>query len=194
MIQQPVVGLRDALRVIGQFDKTLRREFTKDFRKAAQPIVDDAKRRVPTEPPLSGWERNWRGAPLWTGSRERTRIKTQVDTRRSKPRLGASLMNKQVVGAVAVVAGGGKGTGRVSQGRGLAIFDMAGRGNSDVTPQGRQMITGLNDKHGKASRAMWPAAEDKLPQVTNNAEQIVRHAVNEANRLLRANPTVRVRR
>jgi hypothetical protein len=47
------------------------------------------------------------------------------------------------------------------------------------------LINRLNAKQGKASRAMWPAAEETLNDVTQNCRPIVDRAVADANRALR---------
>ena len=184
MIQQPVTGLQDALRVINNFDKTLRRQFTRDFKQAVAPVVEAAQANVPTRAPLSGWERNWKGRPLWDGAKEDQRIKLKLNTRRTSNKLTARSIMYQTVGAVTVLA----------QGRGLAVFDMAGRRNRPTTPAGARLIDQLNGRFRSASRAMWPAADEALGEVTRNTRPIVDRAVADANRLLRANPTVRVRR
>jgi hypothetical protein len=46
------------------------------------------------------------------------------------------------------------------------------------------MVQNLNDRYRKASRAMWPAAEETLPEVTRNCVSIVKRAELEAQRIL----------
>jgi hypothetical protein len=45
-----------------------------------------------------------------------------------------------------------------------AVYDIAGRKTSGMTPQGRALIAKL-DRQLKASRVMWRAAERHLPDV-----------------------------
>jgi hypothetical protein len=186
MTQPPVTGVREALRVLNGFDKTLRKQFNKDFKDAVDPMVRAAQRNVPTEAPLSGMTRNWKGQPLWRGgSTERRQITSKLDTRKASRKITARSIMYETVGVVSVVAGGGKARNGVSRGRNIAIYDMAGRGNKPSTVQGMTLINRLNAKQGKASRAMWPAAEETLNDVTQNCRPIVDRAVADANRALR---------
>ena len=187
MTQPPVTGVREALRVINNFDKTLRKQFTRDFKDAVQPMVRAAQKNVPSEAPLSGMTRNWKGQPLWRGgSTERKQITTKIETRKASRKITARSIMYETVGVVSVVAGGGKSSNGVSRGRNIAIYDMAGRGNKPSTVQGMTLINKLNQEQGKASRAMWPAAEETLNDVTQNCRPIVDRAVADANRALRS--------
>ena len=56
-----VVGLKDALKELNTIDKKLRRQITKDFKEAVQPVIDDAYGRLPKDAPLSGMARSWKG-------------------------------------------------------------------------------------------------------------------------------------
>lgn len=186
MTQPPVTGLREALRVINNFDKTLRKQFNKDFKDAVAPMVRAAQKNVPNEAPLSGMRRNWKGQPLWRGgATERRQITNKLETRKASRKITARSIMYETVGVVSVVAGGGKASNGVSRGRNISIYDMAGKGNKPRTVQGMTLISRLNAEHGKASRAMWPAAEETLSDVTNNCRPIVDRAVADANRALK---------
>jgi hypothetical protein len=54
-----VVGLKEALKELNTIDKKLRRQITTDFKKATQPVLSDARTRLPDKPPLSGMARSW---------------------------------------------------------------------------------------------------------------------------------------
>jgi hypothetical protein len=177
MTQPPVTGVREALRVINGFDKTLRKQFTKDFKNAVQPMVSAAQKDIPSKAPLSGMARNWNGIPFWRGgSVERRKISSKIETRRSSKKITARSIMYETVGVVSVV----------SRSRNLAIYDMAGRANKPTTVQGMTLINRLNERHGKASRVMWPAAEETLNDVTQNCKPIVDRAVADANRALKS--------
>ena len=48
-----------------------------------------------------------------------------------------------------------------------AIFDQAGQRGKYSPPvqRGAAFVDALNRKHGKAQRALWPAAVGKLPEI-----------------------------
>lgn len=169
-----VEGLKETLRVLGRFDQTLRKSFTRDFKEAVTPTVEAAKANVPSRPPLSGWERNWKDKPLWEGDKEERKIKLRINTRRARRRNIEKGLVYESVGTIVVQA----------TGRGLAVFDMAGRRNQPSSVRGDLMVKNLNDRWRKASRAMWPAAEETQDQVTRNCVPIVKRAELEAQRLL----------
>jgi len=174
-----VQGLKEALRVLGKFDVTLRKQFTKDFKQAVSPVVEAAQANIPNKPPLSGMTRKWKGKPLWADNRNHERdIKLRLDTRRARNRNRSMGAQWETVGTIGVIAGG----------RALAIFDMAGRkGVVNLDTAGGRMIDAMNDRYRRASRSMWPAADESLNEVTRNCVPICNRAVAEANRLLEQN-------
>jgi hypothetical protein len=169
-----IEGVKETLKVLNKFDSTLRKQFNNQFKEAVQPTVEAAKANVPSQPPLSGWERNWKGKPLWDGEKEDRRIRLKINTRRVRLKTIERGMVYDNVGAIVVQA----------TGRGLAVFDMAGRRGEPSTVRGDLMVKNLNDRWRKASRAMWPAAEETQDQVTRNCIPIVKRAELEAQRLL----------
>lgn len=169
-----VEGLKETLRVLGRFDQTLRKSFTRDFKEAVAPTVEAAKANVPTIPPLSGFERNWKGKPLWETQKEERRIKLRVNTRRARRRNMEKGLVYESVGTINVVA----------THRGLSVFDMAGRRQTPSSVRGDLMVQNLNDRWRVASRVMWPAAEETLGEVTRNCIPIVKRAELEAQRIL----------
>jgi len=173
-----VEGLKETLRVLGKFDTTLRKQFTKDFKRAVMPTIEAAQANVPSRPPLSGMANNWKGRPLWEDGKEEKRIKLKVDTRKARARNISKGVQWESVGTIRVIASG----------RGLAIFDMAGRKSAaSGDTAGDRLIDRMNSRYRPASRAMWPAAEETLNEVTRNCLPIIRRAEDEANRLLAVN-------
>jgi len=175
-----VDGLKETLRTLGKFDQTLRKSFTRDFKTAVAPMVEAAKANVPTIAPLSGWERNWKGKPLWEGQKEERRIKLRINTRRARRRNIEKGLLYESVGTINVVA----------TNRGLAVYDMAGRRQQPSSVRGDLMVKNLNDRWRQASRAMWPAAEETIGEVTRNCVPIVKRAELEAQRIM-ARQTIR---
>lgn len=174
-----VEGLKETLRVLGKFDTTLRKQFTKDFKRAVMPTIEAAQANVPSRAPLSGMKNNWKGYPLWDEQRNYEKyIKLKVDTRKARARNISKGVQWESVGTIRVIASG----------RGLAIFDMAGRKSAaSGDTAGDRLIDRMNSRFRPASRAMWPAAEETLNEVTRNCLPIIRRAEDEANRLLAVN-------
>lgn len=171
-----IEGFKETLRVIGKLDSTLRKQFTRDFRHAVSPLIEAAQANVPSQSPLSGMEGNWNGKPGWDTGKEEARIKIKLDSRRARRATFRTGVQWEVVGSLSVRAAG----------RGLAVFDMAGRRNSHgKTESGSILIDRLNSRFRKSSRAMWPAADETLRIVTANCVPIVRRAEAEAQRLLK---------
>ena len=63
-----VQGVKKALAILNALDKKTRRQITRDFAEIAKPMVLEAKRLLPGDAPMSGWERAYN-----VGGRERTR-------------------------------------------------------------------------------------------------------------------------
>ena len=185
-IKMEVNGLREALKEINKLDNKLRRQLTKDFAKAADPMVQVARSKVPDRPPLSGMARRWKSnskteGPLWVGD-EASNIKASINTRRARKRNLGQGAQYETVGAVRVSTAS-KGARKI-QSRNLFIFDMAGRG-SGSNDQGRRMMEQLNSRFGRGSRVMWPAAESTMEQVQNNLKPVVKKVMDDYKRLVK---------
>lgn len=168
-----VTGLQDALRTVGKTDKVLRKQLTKDFTQAAAPMLEEAINRLPTSPPLSGWARNWRGKPLWTTADTGKRaVRVKLDSR--KPRYNLR-PGQETVGALRMQ----------TRTRATAIYDMAGKANKPLTPQGETLIQQLNARRGRASRFMWPSAETTIKEVQNNLRPVINKVMEAQSKALR---------
>lgn len=173
-VKVEVNGLKEALKDINKINPKLRKQFTKDFTAACQPLIDEARSNVPTAPPLSGMENNWKGKQLWTG-REAKDIRAKIDTRRARARNLQKGVQYESMGVVKVVA----------KGRAMSIFDMAGSRDKPTGDRGRVFIDVLNQRFGKASRVMWPASELTLSKVQRNVEPIVDKVMKSTTRDLK---------
>ena len=164
-----VAGLKEALREINQIDKEARRQITKDFKKILQPVVVDVKNRVPKQPPLSGWGRSWKTASgfqmlPWDGSQASKFVDSKVSGK--KPREFAGITRDLAILLV-------RWRGTVN-----TLYDMS---RDSKTPQGSLMVNALNNRFGQASRAMWPAfqnRDDKVEEEIRNTIESVMAMVN----------------
>ena len=152
--QIEIAGLKEALREINQIDRQARLQITREFKKITRPVVNEAKQNVPKTPPISGWGRTWRTPGTrfqmlpWDGDPATKLIDTKVSGKR--PREYAGKIRDL---AVLII----RWRGAVN-----TLFDVA---QNSSTPQGANMIAGLNNNVGRASRVMWPAYEKHADEV-----------------------------
>lgn len=158
-IKTEVAGIKEAVKILGKIDKAARRELTKEFKRITQPMVDDAKQRVPMTPPLSGMSRTWiskkSGVQLlpWDGTIAVRMIKPKINTRRPREYNGITYD----LAAFTVMWSGGINT----------VYDMTGRRKTNLLSQN------LTEKVGPPSRVMWPAAETTLPAVEGEMSDLI---------------------
>lgn len=165
-----VQGARETIVALNKLDRELRKQFNKDARALAKPIIDEAKRRYTTVP-LSGMARNWsqRGRPKFpfTVAAARKGVKFKIDTSK-RLKTGPA----RPVGIISIK----------QDNPAAVIFDMAGKATTNRLSQQ------LSARWGGPSRVMWPAAEQELPNVergmrnlVHDAERTVQAAVNRAS-------------
>lgn len=162
-------GLAATLKSLRRVDPELRRQTVREMKAAAKPMQSTARALFPQTAPLSGWG-NWRGG--YDVGRVRTGVKvtfkgTQVKSKDVIPLL--TLRQVTAAGVIYDMSGRAKGKGRGSENK----------------KRGRIMIEKLNDDFGKASRAMWPAAEKHLPGVRRAVQQATDKMSDTINRELR---------
>jgi hypothetical protein len=145
-----VMGLKETLKLLNKLAPELRKEFNANYKRVVQPVVDNAKSRVPIEAPLSGMQRHYKNKGQWDGGKVQRGIQAKIDTRKSRSKNASELGNLETVGALYVITKTGWG----------AIFDIAGR-KSTASP----LAQALQSRWGSASRSMWPAWESTRDQV-----------------------------
>jgi len=161
-----VNGVASALKTLGKIDKELSKEYRGLMRAAAAPLQQEARSLVPQKAPLSNWGQ-WKGG--WS-NKARTGIRTKINTGGKKYRIGVLELKQN------------NGPG--------AIFDMAGRSfpngkGTEGADRGANMVAHLNKHFGRGSRAMWPAAEKKLPEVTAKVADVVEKMADTLNKELK---------
>ncbi len=65
-------GLADAIRTLGKVDRELKKELVRSMKKAADPLVAEARSLVPSAKPLTNWY-GWKGG--WSSSKVQRGIK-----------------------------------------------------------------------------------------------------------------------
>jgi len=156
-VKAEVKGGKEALKTLRRIDPEARKQFLKDAKKIADPIISAAKNNYPTEA-LSGMSRNWRtkqGRELFPYSQAKARrnVQLKLDTRARSGGL-IKVVQKDVA---------------------ASIYEVAGRKNPGSAFNAR-----LSAKTRRPSRALWPAAETNLSKV--QAEML--DALREVERLI----------
>lgn len=152
------VGAADAIKALRKLDPDLRKQFTKDVKQIAQPIVSAAQNAYPTEY-LSGMTRKWapKGRPVmpYSVKKARSGVQAKVDTKR---------------GATAVIA-------VVQRDAAASIVDMAGRRRANP-------LADALDRFGRPSRVMWPAADKNIDAVSRELSAAVTDVMQQVSREL----------
>jgi len=167
-------GLASAIRTLGKVDKELKKELIASMKKAADPLVAEARSLVPAEKPLTNWY-GWKGG--YNAGKVRRGIKV---SQRNTAQKGRDGQREETIRLLSLVSNSAAG----------AIFDMAGKADgtgkgSEGAARGRAMIAKL-DQHGKASRTLWPAAEKKLPEVQDAVREAIAAMEDTLNKELEA--------
>lgn len=166
-----VLGVKDALRELNKISNVLRRQVTKEYKMLVGPMVDDAKSRIPSDAPLSGWKRAWTsksGYKLlpWSGDKAKKLVKAGVSGKQPKE-FNGRISNLAVFFV--------RWQGAID-----TIYDVAGRRNSSP------MASALASKHGHPSRVMYPAFEAHKNEIISGVETIVVQVSELTNRNLKA--------
>jgi len=158
-----VKGVKEALAILNAMDKKTRRQITKDFAEIAKPMVQEAKRLLPGDAPMSGWNRSYKystgtGNALlpWLGAAEARSVKAFTSGSKKKSAVFGMKWNS----------------------RAATLFDMAGKSS---TPQGAQMINVLSSRYGSPSRTMWKAYEQSSSDVQEQLRKLVEKIMNESS-------------
>jgi hypothetical protein len=194
-------GIKDSLRVLNDYDKRLRRQITVEYKSIVSPMTQDARELVPTEAPLSGFNRQWTpsGAsssvlPFTKSPRGRqprlTYGANQFQSKQGRREYGQWLQWK--AGLNAYISGKRPQT-IGSYTRNLAAFGIRWQGAASVlfdtskqarTPQGQQMVAALERKYGPPSRVMWRAYERTSRDIQHELSQLIAKINREANRVI----------
>lgn len=157
-----VKGVKEALAILNAMDKKTRRQITRDFAEIAKPMVVEAKRLLPGDVPMSGWNRTWKVGS--TGYELLPYVPTLAD-KSIKAFTSGSKKQAAVFGMKWV-------------GRRAALFDMS---SQSTTPQGAQMVNTLTTRFGSPSRTMWKAYQTASTDVQEQMRKLVEKIMNESS-------------
>jgi hypothetical protein len=152
-----LVGVKDTLKALGQFDKDAVKEFNKVINSELNLAKKDAQGFVKATPPLSGWNtqparnprtRGGAGWPSWDQSVIKSGISTtraQGKVRKDYTTSAGALRNRSAAGV---------------------IYELAGRLNKTGT-----FVSNLENKEGNASRLVWKAVDQNKDRIIENVSR-----------------------
>lgn len=147
-----VVGVKEAIKGLRKIDPELRKQFNRDVKAIAAPVIDAARANYP-QMPLSGMSRTWtqRGRSLfpWSQSAVRRGVTVKIDT------------GKRAVAAIKI-----RQTDPAA-----SIYELAGKRASN--PKGTAFINNLEARFGRAQRVLWPAYERNAERLTDEMRKTV---------------------
>lgn len=145
---QRVYGIDRTISELKQVEPKAINDLRKNLRVAAEPIASTIKTALPSDAPIRGMRH--KGRTGWNISKIQVKPKTNF-SRKAATR-GYAI--------VSIWVGGKKGTPGTAA---LQMADMAGRGRTTKTRQGRAMVKKLS---GVPSRYVWKKAEQQIPQIS----------------------------
>lgn len=159
-------NVRELTKQLQAIEPELRKQLIKDLKAVAKPVQAAIVARIPNNPPLRGMRHNgrtsWDNSQNYKGRRVPAKSVTVKFRSGGSRRAGiTSLLSVQAMSPV------------------VSMIDQARVGRS---PQGIAMIRGIGMK---ASRYVWPAAEQALPQAEAAAQRILNEASQKISRGLR---------
>lgn len=133
-----VTGVKESLKTLRKTEPEIRRQFNKDARKIVKPIVNEAKQNYPSYV-MSGLTKSWiqNGRTIFPYDQKTAQqnIKVKISTA------------KKATSVIAVV----------QQNIAAAVLEVAGKRTPNTFSEN------LSNAWRPPMRAMWPAADDKLP-------------------------------
>ena len=148
-----VIGVKETIKELRQLDPELRKEFNRNAKNVAKPVIDRAKSSYPAQY-LSGMARMWS---------QRNRQLFPYSQRDAQKGVVFKINTGKRATAVLTI---------IQKNPAAAIIDMAGkRGGS--SPQGQRFISAL---FGAPSRVMWPAYESSENDVLRAMMELVEDA------------------
>lgn len=180
-----VTDYRHVIRELNKIEPALVKGFKKDFREIAQPIRDNIRSTIPSQPPLSGFRRVRSATGLtWNNRRNARTVLVKMRAPKADSKKGFGVVSLRIVSAATIIA------------------DMSGRGSSSIdgqmTPEYEYHIKGVQttrrhrvNGQGRAmirvlgqspSRYIYPAAEEKMDEARDKLADVVGDAMETIER------------
>jgi len=201
-VEIAVYGLANVQKVLRQLSGTdaefgeVSKVLDTEIRQALNKTRDNARKRIPTSPPMSGWYadksdagyRNWwrvqagstrrarrkdgsvGGWPVWDASKARTSLK--VGKGQSSDRHAKGLSSISVAWRLEQTDAAG------------TIYDKAGQRSDGKTPQGVAFVRVLRERRGNAQRVLWPAWMETRAEAIASINASIRKMEERMNALI----------
>jgi hypothetical protein len=183
------------IRMLGEVDKMFVKELKARYKEIASPVRDKIKNAIDAQPPLSGMRKvRVPGRVAW-GVGKPPKSTTIRAPRVTKSNKGWAITAVRVNSAATIIADmAGKSNRITGKSKKTELYRYDGPGNKDGYRQHRLSRTGSRlfianlDARlgGKASRMVWPAAEEALPQAQIEMKEAINKAIVLVNRNLRS--------
>ena len=156
-----LVGVKDAVKQLNKIDPELRKQFNRDAKQIAEPVLSKARADYP-ELPLSGMSRKWtdkqgRAIFPWNAGKARRGLRVKIDTSRKS----TNVIYLQQTD------------------RGGAVFEAAGRRGD--SPLARL----LGPLRAHSTRVLGPALDARQGTVEQGFERLARDTMRRVNEKVR---------
>lgn len=141
--QIQLVGVEQAIKSLRKIDPELRKQFNRDAKAIAKPVLDKAASDYP-ELPLSGMARKWSNILPWDLRRAQRGLRVKIDTSRKSTNV-IVLMNTD---------------------KAAAVFEQAGRRSDDP------LARALGPLKAHRSRVLGPALDERRDEVVRGFERL----------------------
>ena len=179
MVEEKIVlvGLKETLDALKDFDKDAVKRFNKVINKELSDAQRDAQNLISEDPPMSGWRkldaargktRGGAGWPGWNAGEIRSKItktKAQGKVKGDYTTSAGALLNKSAAGS---------------------IFEVAGRKSKSTMGGGSsaQFLRTLGNRFGKASRVVWRVVDKDKAKIEANVKKALEEAKEELQKHL----------
>lgn len=175
---------RYIIRELNKVDAKLVRDMKRDYKSVGSEVRKGIKSAIPAFPPLSGFAKKSASgsAKTWGNRFKANTVRVRLRSPQSSSEKNQAILQLQVVSPATVIADmAGRGSDSI-QGQMTKEYDYrGGKRRHRVNGQGKIMIDRLNTKaSGKeASRYVYPAAEEKMPEALEAVRDIVSGTLQE---------------
>lgn len=172
-----VLDVRELQKRMKAIEPRLRTEFVRQVKSIGRPLESQIKTAIGTIEPLSGMRKDT-GRLGWGVGVAPDKTLIQFRTSMGGKSLTTSLLRIKVQSPATVLADMAGRSGRfIGQGRRNDNSSASEKRRNANPAKGQAFIRSLNEKNGKsASRRIWPAAEQSLPAVRREVEQVLANA------------------
>jgi len=155
-----VLGAKETIKTLGKIDKELRKQFTRDAKKIAEPVFEEARRIYPQVQPVSGMARKWNrdGRQLFPFNPAKARRGLRLKINTGKRSQNVILIQQRDVAT--------------------AVFETIGKTaniplEASIASVAYRFPGIIGDVEGRQKRVLTPASEAAGDEVSKEMQQLV---------------------